>query len=240
MLAPDRFVRSATRRVCLAQPAPTSRRHPKLVSRPVSSFVVPKERREESDVGKDDPSLRRRAAQGRRLMPLDDNTTVISAQPEHYFRLILSAFCVSLSRQDENQSQILLANLHMTMSRRQLARAISWLVASLVALVAVGSGARAHSRAPVVGTVIIAHGGGPEWDSYLDSTAAMVRTGGPVAISLLMGPGAATHRFQDAVARVLREGAEEIVVVPRSCRATADISIRSGFSRAPWTRSARR
>jgi sirohydrochlorin ferrochelatase len=48
----------------------------------------------------------------------------------------------------------------------------------------------------------------------VDSVARAARTGGPVAVSLLMGPGAETHRFQDAVAKLVAQGAREIVVVP--------------------------
>jgi sirohydrochlorin ferrochelatase len=73
---------------------------------------------------------------------------------------------------------------------------------------------RAQGNASSVGTLIVAHGGGPSWDARVDSLAAAVRTGGPVAVSLLMGPGAATHRFQDAAARLATQGAREIVVVP--------------------------
>ena len=73
---------------------------------------------------------------------------------------------------------------------------------------------RAQATAASVGTLIVAHGGGPSWDGRVDSLAAAVRTGGPVAVSLLMGPGATTHRFQDAVARLVAQGARAIIVVP--------------------------
>lgn len=65
-----------------------------------------------------------------------------------------------------------------------------------------------------VGTIIIAHGGGEEWNAQVESVAALVNTGGPVELSYLMGPGAKTHRFQDAVARLSAAGASRIVVVP--------------------------
>lgn len=65
-----------------------------------------------------------------------------------------------------------------------------------------------------VGTLLVAHGGGPAWDANVESLAKSVHTGGPVAVSLLMGPGAATHRFQDAVAQLVASGAKEVVVVP--------------------------
>lgn len=68
--------------------------------------------------------------------------------------------------------------------------------------------------ASAVGTLLVAHGGGPAWDANVENLAKSVHTGGPVAVSLLMGPGAATHRFQDAVAQLVANGAKEVVVVP--------------------------
>jgi sirohydrochlorin cobaltochelatase len=65
-----------------------------------------------------------------------------------------------------------------------------------------------------IGTLIVAHGGGPAWDARVEKIAAEVRLPGPVGVSFLMGPGAKAHRFQDAVADLARRGAREIVVVP--------------------------
>lgn len=65
-----------------------------------------------------------------------------------------------------------------------------------------------------IGTLIVAHGGGPEWNAGVESVAAQVRLDGPVAVSFLMGPGAARARFQDMVADLARRGANEVVVVP--------------------------
>ncbi len=65
-----------------------------------------------------------------------------------------------------------------------------------------------------VGTLIVAHGGGPAWDGQVQAVAEMVETGGPVEVSLLMGSGAAEHRFQDAARRLVDKGADRIVVVP--------------------------
>ncbi|MGH7579070.1 MAG: sirohydrochlorin chelatase, partial [Gemmatimonadales bacterium] len=67
---------------------------------------------------------------------------------------------------------------------------------------------------PEVGTLIVAHGGGPAWDARVEKIAAEVQLQGPVGVSFLMGPGARTHRFQDAVADLVRRGASEVVVVP--------------------------
>lgn len=65
-----------------------------------------------------------------------------------------------------------------------------------------------------VGTIIIAHGGDSTWNAGVAQVAAEVRTGGPVEVSFLMGAGAPRARFQDAVAKLERAGATEIVVVP--------------------------
>ena len=72
----------------------------------------------------------------------------------------------------------------------------------------------AVARPAVVGTVIIAHGGGPDWNAQVERMAAEVRTGGPVAVSYLMGPGAKTHAFQHAVGKLVEQGATEVAVVP--------------------------
>jgi sirohydrochlorin ferrochelatase len=65
-----------------------------------------------------------------------------------------------------------------------------------------------------VGTLIIAHGGGPAWDAQVHEVARQVRTGGPVEVSFLIGSGAATARFQDAVSKLVAAGATQIVIVP--------------------------
>ena len=65
-----------------------------------------------------------------------------------------------------------------------------------------------------VGTLVIAHGGGPAWDEQVITTAARAETGGPVEVSFLMGSGAPQHRFQDAARKLVAAGAREIVVVP--------------------------
>lgn len=85
---------------------------------------------------------------------------------------------------------------------------------SLVALllcgpVAVRVPAQAHT-----GTLIIAHGGGPDWNAGVKAMAAQVRTGGPVEVAFLMGPEAKDTRFQDMVARLSARGARQVVIVP--------------------------
>lgn len=87
----------------------------------------------------------------------------------------------------------------------------------MAAAAAVLLGAPLHlssQDSPRVGTIMIAHGGGPAWDAQVEAVADLVDTGGPVEVSFLMGPGAQTHRFQDAARRLVEQGATEIVVVP--------------------------
>lgn len=64
------------------------------------------------------------------------------------------------------------------------------------------------------GAIVVAHGGGEEWNARVMELARSVATGGPVELAFLMGPAAATHRFQDAVARLAGQGVGAIVVVP--------------------------
>lgn len=70
------------------------------------------------------------------------------------------------------------------------------------------------SRAPLVGTLVVAHGGDSLWNARVYAAARAARTGGPVEVSFLMGPEARTTRFQDAVARLEAQGVTDIVVVP--------------------------
>jgi sirohydrochlorin ferrochelatase len=72
----------------------------------------------------------------------------------------------------------------------------------------------AARRAGAVGTILIAHGGTPEWNQQVLDIARQARTGGPVAVSFLMGPAAKDHRFQDVAARLERDGVGAIVAVP--------------------------
>jgi sirohydrochlorin ferrochelatase len=107
-----------------------------------------------------------------------------------------------------------------SMTNRRTPQSVATLCLS--AVIAVGAGVLALSPASLlaqtpasqVGTLLVAHGGGPQWDAGVDSLANAVNTGGPVVVSLLMGPGAATHRFQDGVRQLVDRGAKEIVVVP--------------------------
>jgi len=78
-------------------------------------------------------------------------------------------------------------------------------------LAASNGSARADGQ---VGTIVIAHGAGPDWNAQVEAVVKAAQTGGPVEVSYLMGPGARTHRFQDAAKRLEEAGVREIVVVP--------------------------
>lgn len=85
------------------------------------------------------------------------------------------------------------------------------------ALIATPAGAFAQSTdaSSPVGTIVIAHGAGEEWNAQVKTVvSAATGTGGPVEIAFLMGPEAPTYRFQDAVTRLAEAGVSEIVAVP--------------------------
>lgn len=90
--------------------------------------------------------------------------------------------------------------------------AIAAAVAAAVPCTAAAQAPRVPESA--VGTLIVAHGGGPEWNAQVERIAAETKLAGPVAVSYLMGPGAKTARFQDVAQKLVLEGAKEIVVVP--------------------------
>jgi sirohydrochlorin cobaltochelatase len=66
----------------------------------------------------------------------------------------------------------------------------------------------------MVGVLIVAHGGGPDWNAQVETVARAVRWPGPVAVSYLMGPGAGQAPFQAMVDTLVRHGASQVVVVP--------------------------
>lgn len=99
------------------------------------------------------------------------------------------------------------------MTNARLRRAVPRALAALALSLAMPAAATAQAARPV-GTVIVAHGGGPEWNAQVVEIAKGVRTGGPVEVSFLMGPGAKTTRFQDVVRKLESQGVGEIVIVP--------------------------
>src|SRR5688572_24086322 len=74
----------------------------------------------------------------------------------------------------------------------------------------------AHSAvsAQAVGTLVVAHGGDSIWNGNVREGLKTLRLAGPVEVSFLMGPEAAKTRFQDAVQKLVSQGAKEVVIVP--------------------------
>ena len=87
------------------------------------------------------------------------------------------------------------------------------ITAALVAFAPAPLAAQATAK-NAVGTIIIAHGADSTWNSHVFEVAKQVRTGGPVEVSFLMGPGAKEARFQDLVRKLEAQGVREIAVVP--------------------------
>ena len=99
------------------------------------------------------------------------------------------------------------------MISRSFIRAAATLAALVPAALLAQSSGAAPARLPV-GAVIVAHGGDSVWNAHVLDVARQAKTGGPVEVSFLMGAGAKTARFQDAVARLEARGVSQIVVVP--------------------------
>lgn len=72
----------------------------------------------------------------------------------------------------------------------------------------------ASTQASTNGVLLVAHGGGPEWNQQVLDLAAAVRFAGPVRVSFLMGPGASERPFQREVAALRAAGAARVAVVP--------------------------
>lgn len=91
------------------------------------------------------------------------------------------------------------------------------LVRTLACLVAAAPVLAQAPRLPAeagVGVIVVAHGGGPEWNAGVFSAVRAASLSQPVEVAFLMGPAAAQHRFQDAVTRLRAAGASRAVVVP--------------------------
>src|SRR5690606_12571713 len=56
--------------------------------------------------------------------------------------------------------------------------------------------------------------GDSTWNNRVLSVVKNARTGGPIEVSFLMGPGARTTRIQDVARRMEEAGVQRIVVVP--------------------------
>ena len=90
---------------------------------------------------------------------------------------------------------------------------------SLLALAVPTSSAGAQQEVPngvaaKTGTIVVAHGASKEWNDQIRAVVSQARLDGPVEIAFLMGPEAATTRFQDVADRLVAGGADRLVVVP--------------------------
>ncbi len=97
---------------------------------------------------------------------------------------------------------------------RLSARLRTLAIAAATAALLPAAASQAQAPARTVGTLLIAHGGEPSWNAEVERIARTANTGGPLQLAYLMGPAAATHRFQDQVARLVADGATDIVIVP--------------------------
>src|SRR5262245_8778604 len=93
-----------------------------------------------------------------------------------------------------------------------------------IALLAAAAASPLHAQATAaplnrsVGVLILAHGADAAWNAPVESLAVAVKRAGgvtgPVGVAFLMGQGAPTHRFQDQVAELKKQGAQRVVLVP--------------------------
>jgi sirohydrochlorin ferrochelatase len=94
-------------------------------------------------------------------------------------------------------------------------RPVAAIIASFSMIAGAGSaGSQEPTTADRTGILIVAHGGGRDWNQQVLDVAAAVRHAGPVRTSFLMGPGANERPFQHEVAALRTAGATSIVVVP--------------------------
>ena len=91
-------------------------------------------------------------------------------------------------------------------------RALTLALALLAPVASFAQGAQAPGAR--TGTIIVAHGAGAEWNAQVRQLARDTRLDGPVEVSFLMGPEAASTRFQDVARRLEVMGVARIVVVP--------------------------
>lgn len=93
-------------------------------------------------------------------------------------------------------------------------RATAALTSALVFMCADGAGSQVPRASVRTGILIVAHGGGPDWNRQVLDVAVAVHHSGPVRASFLMGPGANERPFQREIAALRTDGAANIVVVP--------------------------
>jgi len=84
----------------------------------------------------------------------------------------------------------------------------------LSALVICVPALHAGAQAPANGILLVAHGGGPDWNKQVLDLAAAVRFAGPVRVSFLMGPAASERPFQREIAALRSAGVTRVAIVP--------------------------
>ncbi len=81
--------------------------------------------------------------------------------------------------------------------------------------IALALASAAQAAQAQTGLLVVAHGAGAEWNQRVRETVAQVSwTGGPVSVAFLMGPEMTSAGWDSATARLVRDGARRIVVVP--------------------------
>ncbi|MBV6520385.1 MAG: hypothetical protein MNPFHGCM_00491 [Gemmatimonadaceae bacterium] len=103
--------------------------------------------------------------------------------------------------------------MHATITHGLRLTAVACLLASRPA-VATAQSTSDSAPSKTTAAILVAHGGGDEWNAKVEALAAALRSERPVEVAYLMGDGARAHRFQDAVKRLEKQAVAEIVVVP--------------------------
>jgi sirohydrochlorin ferrochelatase len=106
--------------------------------------------------------------------------------------------------ENHSQSRIAAMNLLKSLLFSALAASSLFVAPSTVA----------GQAAAKTGVIVVAHGGSDAWNEGVLAAARVVRQEMPAEVAFLMGTAAPTHRLQEQVARLEREGVTSIVVVP--------------------------
>ncbi|HSH44256.1 MAG TPA: CbiX/SirB N-terminal domain-containing protein [Longimicrobiales bacterium] len=93
-------------------------------------------------------------------------------------------------------------------------RGVGRLLMGALAMGAALAGVTPAVGAQTTGTIVVAHGGGDDWNAPVLALAEAADTGGPVEVAFLMGDAAPEYRFQDAAEKLVAAGADRIAVVP--------------------------
>lgn len=76
------------------------------------------------------------------------------------------------------------------------------------------AGAAAPPLSAQTGVLVVAHGADSTWNNRVHATVAQVKWDGPVTVAFLMGPETKTAGWNEGVAKLVKDGAKQIVVVP--------------------------